>query len=113
MTLISSLVFKQSSQPKIEYFDSNSVLLSTSIDSEAQKNYCKVNRAEFKCEAITDPYKSITVYNSLSAEISNLEPFTDYKCYVRVENSNEKYGGEKAYSPYSGESSFKTKEGSE
>lgn len=70
-------------------------------------------KAEFKCEASTDPYKNVTVYNKLSAEIKNLEPFTDYKCYVRVENSNVNYGGEQAYSPYSEESIFKTKGGSE
>lgn len=110
--MISCLVFGAPSAPRIIDFTSTAVTLNASINETSQRNFCRVNRVEFKCTDI-DNVSTSKAEKFLSFQLSELKPFSDYKCYTRMENVAGGVGEPQGYSPYSEERSFKTKEGRE
>lgn len=92
------------------------MVISTSVNKVNEKNSCKIERVRFTC---FDDFNNseLVIGNpkdeSLSLEITNLKPYTDYNCTASVENSPEpKLGGTKGFSLESVVRSFRTKESS-
>lgn len=103
-------VFKAPAPPNVLDFTSKKVTLSTSVNNTDQKNYCQINRVEFKC---VDPLGNAFTRSeeSTSFELSGLKPYTYYKCYVRIKNEAD-HGEVSDYSPESHEKEFRTQESS-
>lgn len=81
-----NLVFKASSPPRVVDTTSNTVTLNVSIDAVSQLNYCKVSRVEFSC--LSEKGHQISkIDKTLSFELVGLNPYTQYDCKARVENS--------------------------
>jgi hypothetical protein len=92
-------------------FTSDTATLTASINASSQRNYCKWSKAEFKCVS-SDGLERIKSEKGMITTLTELSPYTNYKCYVRVQNSADAMGEMEAYSSSSEERPLLTKEGS-
>lgn len=80
----SSFIFPKSSPPIFSDVTENSFNLSVTINTE--KNKCEISNYNFTCTNVTRNFNSSKVSKEPIINFDNLEPYTDYSCFVRVNN---------------------------